>query len=531
MRLVKASEMQEMDRRTIHDLGIPGVVLMENAGRGAAHTFLNHFGPENGSRVLIVCGRGNNGGDGYVVARYLHEAGLKPTIMVLSQKEKIAGDALINLNIIHGMGLDIHYLPDEQAWEQHRSTLAHANYIVDAILGTGLNSPVRGYYARVIKDINETGKPVMAIDIPSGLHSDSGAVMGVAIKASLTVTFGLPKIGQVVFPGKDLVGRLVRIDICIPEAVAQSVPGQYRLTVPEDFKDLLVEDKEDIHKGHRGHLLILAGSPGKTGAATLAALGAVRAGAGLVTVVVPESLNPILEEKLTEAMTAPAPETSEQTLSIKALPLIEELMEGKTALAIGPGLSTHPETVELVRDLVSRCKLPMVIDADGLNTLVGRLEVLSNCAEQAILTPHPGEMSRLTGKTTGEIQANRISTASDFVKAHKCVLVLKGAGTLIALPGGGLHVNPTGNPVLASGGAGDVLTGLIGGFLARRWPLDKAAVAGAYIHGLAADWLAEQVGKVGILAGELLDVIPYIISSLYSDQWPLEAPAPHLDLM
>ena len=530
MRLVSASEMKEMDRKTIHELGIPGVVLMENAGRGAAHTFLAHFSPEADSRVLIICGRGNNGGDGYVVARYLHEAGLKITVLVLSEKEKISGDALTNLNIIQGMGLDIRYLPDEQGWQSQEKDLLHAHYLIDAILGTGLNSPVRGYYARVIEDINKSNKPVMAIDIPSGLNADNGAVMGVAVKANLTVTFGLPKVGQLIFPGCDLVGRLVRIDISIPDSISQQVPEQFRLIEPEDFSDLLVEDREDIHKGHRGHLFILAGSTGKTGAATLAAKAAIRAGAGLVTVGVPEALNPILEEKLTEAMTVPLPQTSEGTLSIAALSDAERVLEGKTALAIGPGISTNPETVELVRAIVQSCKVPMVIDADGLNALVGALDTVKACGDRTVLTPHPGEMSRLTGASTAQIQGDRIATATEFVKSHGCHLVLKGARTLVTPPDGLVFINPTGNKALASGGSGDVLTGLIGGFLARRWPVDKAAIAGAYIHGLAADWLAEEVGTVGIMAGELLDVIPTIITTLYEGNWPLKNPPPHFDL-
>jgi len=530
MRLVNASEMKEMDRKAIQEFGIPGVVLMENAGRGAAQAFLGHFSPEPGSRTMIVCGRGNNGGDGYVVARYLSEAGLKPLVLVLSQEEKISGEALINLRIIQQMGLDIRFLPDEQAWQSCRTDLAHSHYIVDAILGTGLNSPVRGYYAGVIEDINKSGKPVMAIDIPSGLNADNGAIMGVAVRASLTVTFGLAKVGQVIFPGCDLVGRLVRINISIPKLVLSQVPEQFRLAVPEDFSHLLLENKGDVHKGHRGHLFLLAGSTGKTGAATLAAMAAVRAGAGLVTVGVPEALNPILEQKLTEAMTVPLPQTSEGTLSLSALPHVERLLEGKSAFAIGPGISTNPETVQLIRKIVSKCELPMVIDADGLNALVGALDLLESCGDRTILTPHPGEMSRLTGKSTSQIQSDRILAAKGFVESHNCHLVLKGARTLIALPNGLIFVNPTGNPALASGGSGDVLTGLIGGFLARRFPLDKAAIAGTYIHGLAADWLAQDMGKVGILAGELLDVIPYIIRSLYEENWPLESPPPHFDL-
>ncbi len=529
MRVVKANEMQEMDRKTIHELGIPGIVLMENAGRGASRAFLEHFLPPPEAKVLIVCGRGNNGGDGYVVARYLAGAGLRPTVLILSSMEKISGDAAINLKIIRSMGIEIFEIQDESKWNEQKTRLAHSHYIVDAILGTGLNSPVRGFYGKVIDQINESGKALMAIDIPSGLNADNGRVMGKAIRANLTVTFGFPKVGQVVYPGVELVGRLVRIDISIPESVANQVPGNMQMTEPEDFAHLLEDPKQDVHKGNRGHLLILAGSTGKTGAATMAAIGAIRAGSGLVTVGIPASLNHIMEEKLTEAMTVPLPETNEGTLSKKAKNKILELLEGKTALAIGPGISSNPETVELICTIISETSIPIIVDADGLNALASNMDILSECKSPVVLTPHPGEMSRLTGLSTSEIQSDRVKTALDFVSVYPCTLVLKGARSIIAQANGRLFINPTGNPALASGGSGDVLTGLIGGFLARGWTPQIAAVAGTYIHGLAADYLAEDMGTVGILAGELLHVVPEIMRSLSRGEWPLAEPAPHSD--
>ncbi len=524
MRLVKASEMQEMDRLTIEEIGIPGVVLMENAARGASRVFLAHFAPPPDSRVLILCGRGNNGGDGYVMARVLHEAGLKVTVLVLAEFDKIAGDALVNLEILRRMGLDILEVPSEEQWKKQRRLLKDCDFIIDGLLGTGLNSSVRGFYARVIEEVNRANKPVTAIDIPSGLNADTGQVMGIALQADLTVTFGFPKVGQLVFPGAGLVGRLVLIDIGIPDAVVERIPGRYHLTEAADFRDLLASGKQDIHKGNRGHLLVLAGSTGKTGAATLTSLGALRAGAGLVTLGVPKSLNPILENKLTEAMTFPLPETGESSLSLEAEKEIFRLMEGKTALAIGPGLSTHEETSLLVRRIVAKCPLPMVIDADGLNALSSDLSALAKCRGRAILTPHPGEMARLAGISNSEVQADRLGTAEAFVRKHGCCLVLKGARTVIAEPEGRVHVNPTGNPALSSGGSGDVLTGLIAGFLARGWPPAKAALAGVYLHGLAADRLSEDMGLSGILAGELLDVIPGLAFSLARAEWPLKQP-------
>lgn len=530
MRLVRSAEMQEMDRLTIQDLGIPGTVLMENAARGASRIFLEHFDPPQGSRVTILCGRGNNGGDGTVMARYLHGAGMRVTVLVLSDPAKITGDARINLEVIRRLDLEILEVPGPAEWAGRRDLLRRSDTLVDAILGTGLKAEVKGFYRQVIEEVNGLGKPVLAVDIPSGLSADTGQVMGAAVRADLTVTFGYPKVGQLVFPGAALVGRLTRVDIGIPMEVAARVPSRHHLLEPDDFRDLLKDEAGDTHKGRRGHLLILAGSTGKTGAATLTALGSLRAGAGLVTLGIPAGLNPILENKLTEAMTVPLPETQGGTLSLEAEGAIRSLWEGKTALALGPGLSTHPETVSLVRRIVASCPLPMVVDADGLNALSGDLEVLSACRERIILTPHPGEMARLAGISNGEVQSDRIGVAEAFVKARGSCLVLKGARTLIADPGGGVHVNPTGNPALASGGSGDVLTGLIAGFLARGWPLAKAAAGGVYLQGLAADYLAEDMGQSGVLAGELPGVVPFLCSALVAGEWPLQGLPPHADL-
>ncbi|MBW1978315.1 MAG: NAD(P)H-hydrate dehydratase [Deltaproteobacteria bacterium] len=529
MRLVKASEIQEMDRVTIQELGIPGAVLMENAGRGATKLFLDHFKPLVGSHVLFLCGRGNNGGDGYVIARYLNELGFKTTVIVLSKFEKLSGDALTNFEVLTRMGLDILEVPDSAAWAEHRRLISGCDYIVDGIFGTGLNAPVKGFYEQVIQDANSAKKPIMSIDIPSGLNADTGQVMGVAIKAELTVTFGFPKLGEFVFPGAHFVGRLMRVDIGIPSKVADTVPGKISIVEPSEFSSLFNVEKPDVHKGRRGHLLVLAGSTGKTGAATMTALGALRAGAGLVTVGIPGSLNPILENKLTEAMTFPLPETGDGTLSMDAEKHIYQLMEGKTALAIGPGLSTREETKALVRRIIAQCPLPVIIDADGLNALPGELEALGHKETRAILTPHPGEMARLISSTPAEVQKNRVEIAAEFAQAHACILVLKGARTVIAEPGGEVHLNPTGNPALASGGSGDVLTGLIAGFVARGWPLSKAAIAGVYVHGLAADALAEDMGQSGVLASELLDTVPLLTACLAQGEWPLEAPPPHAD--
>jgi hydroxyethylthiazole kinase-like uncharacterized protein yjeF len=523
MRIVTASEMRDMDRLTIEKIGIPGIVLMENAAHGAGRVFLEHFSPASGSRVVIMCGKGNNGGDGLAMARHLSHSGLKVIVVLLANASQVTGDALINLGIIKRMGVvEVIEAPTPAEYNGCQACIEGCDYIIDAIFGTGINSDVEGIYRQAIQAINSSGKQVMAIDIPSGLNSDNGRIMGVAIKADLTATFGFPKLGQMIFPGAGLVGRLACIDIGIPAAVADMIQSRFVIAEPEVFNSLFREGKRDSHKGDRGHLLILAGSTGKTGAAAMTALGALRAGAGLVTLGIPASLNNILEVKLTEAMTVPLPETAEGTLSIKAKEGILRLAEGKSAIAVGPGLSTNPETTALIREIVTGCDLPMVIDADGLNALAEKPGILEKLDGKKILTPHPGEMARLTGVNGNDIQVDRIKAATAFIKRYKCCLVLKGARTVITETEGRIYLNPTGNPALSSGGSGDVLTGVISGLLTRGMPVINAATAGVYLHGLAGDLLAEEMGQAGVIAGDLLDVIPGLMKSLRTGEWPLK---------
>jgi ADP-dependent NAD(P)H-hydrate dehydratase / NAD(P)H-hydrate epimerase len=522
MRLVTASEIKEMDRLTINEIGIPGAVLMENAARGASRIFLEYFNPDHGAQVVIICGKGNNGGDGFAMARLLAASGLKVVIVCLAQVSQMSGAALVNFEILNRLGIEIIFAPTSRELAISRDRIEKCDYIIDGIFGTGLSSNVEGIFLEAIQQINASGKQVMSIDIPSGLNADTGQVMGAAVRADLTVTFGFPKLGQTVFPGAGLVGRLAVVDIGIPKMAADKVESRHCLTGPDDFNYFFQTGKRDTHKGDRGHLLILAGSTGKTGAAVMTAMGALRAGAGLVTVGVPASLNNILEVKLTEAMTEPLPETANGSLSIKARDAIFGLLEGKSAVAIGPGLSTNPETVSLVREIVAGCTLPMVIDADGLNALAAEPDVLKKLDGKKILTPHPGEIARLTGVNRNDIQFDRIGTITRFIEQYRCCMVLKGARTLISAPGEKIYLNPTGNPALSSGGSGDVLTGIISGLLSRGMPPIKAATAGAYLHGLAADLLSEDMGEAGMLASDLLNVIPGLMESLRKGEWPLK---------
>ena len=395
MKLLTAAQMRQLDQLTIEEIGVPSVVLMENAGRTTYQILRREF-PDLDGPVVVLAGRGNNGGDGFVVARYLANAGYEVLVLLLAEKSRISGDAKINLDILEQLAVPVREITTEEALLEQIPLLEDASLLVDALLGTGLSSEVKGLYRAAITLINDTPAPILAIDIPSGLSADTGQPQGIAVLADVTVTYGWPKIGQILAPGRELVGRLWQVDISIPPTQANI--SQVELAAGE-LRHLLPYRAIDSHKGDFGHLFVVAGSVGKTGAAALAGEAAMRVGAGLVTVGVPASLNPILEIKLTEAMTLPLAEPEGvQALGQRALEEIAAAMPGKTALAIGPGLGTHPETVQLVRQLVRRSSLPLVLDADGLNAVAHDLESVAEANAPVIMTPHPGEMSRLTGE-------------------------------------------------------------------------------------------------------------------------------------
>ena len=508
MKLVSASEMRELDRRAIEEIGIPGVVLMENAGRGAADQLCRCFASLHPGPVLVLAGKGNNGGDGYVIARYLLNRGWRVRTVVTAAPEEIGGDAGIHLQILRRSGAEVTFAADSKALARALEMDRAAALIVDALLGTGLTSEVRGLYSEAIDWINDAPAPVMAVDIPSGIDAATGAILGRAVRADLTVTFALPKIGHAVHPGASLSGLLETVDIGIPATLMEEASADHLLIDADEAAKLLPARSATGHKGTFGHLLVAAGSVGKTGAAAMTAKGGLRAGSGLVTVACPAAVHEILAVKLTEAMTAPLPGV-EGALSLQALGEIESLMEGKDALALGPGLGQTEEVRNLARRLVGSCPVPLVLDADGLNAIAERPEVLlERAGAAAVLTPHPGEMARLTGRTVAEIESDRIGAARNFARRYQVVLLLKGARTVVALPDGRVRINGSGNPGLASGGMGDVLTGMIGGFLAQGLAPEDAATLGAYLHGRAADRLLERLGDAGMIASDLLGEIP-----------------------
>jgi NAD(P)H-hydrate epimerase len=510
--------MRQLDQQTIQEIGIPSTVLMENAGRTTFQILRQEF-PDLDDPVVVLAGRGNNAGDGFVVARYLANAGIEVLVLLLAEKCQLSGDAKLNLDILEQLTIPVREITTEAALLEQIPLLEDASLLVDALLGTGLSSGVKGLYRSAITLINDTPAPVLAIDIPSGLSADTGHPQGIAVIADVTVTYGWPKLGQILPPGRELVGRLWQVDISIPPAHANI--SRIELAAPGNLRHLLPYRLADSHKGDFGHLLVLAGSVGKTGAATLTGEAALRVGAGLVTVGVPASLNTILEIKLTEAMTQPLAEPDGvQALGLRALEEIAAILPGKTALAVGPGLGTHSQTVHLVRQLVRRSTLPLVLDADGLNAVAHDLESIVEAHAPIIMTPHPGEMSRLLGRLTKDIQANRLDAALELAERTQAIVVLKGAQTIIANHEGRIVINSTGNPALAQGGTGDVLTGMIGGFLAQKVEPFDAACLGVYLHGLAADLRASCQGVCGMLAGELLEDLPEVIKAFLSGSLP-----------
>ncbi len=512
MKIVTAAQMQALDRRAIKEARIPGLTLMSNAGAGVVAAMEHVFGPLAGKAVTVVCGKGNNGGDGFVVARLLRQKRTQVQVLLMTQPSDLAGDAkTMYRRFVSVAGRSaVHVCP---ANDRTRTLLRTSDLIVDALLGTGLSAPVTGPYRKAIDAINDAGLPVTAVDLPSGIHADTGAVLDVAVRATLTVTFGLPKLGLYVGPGIDHAGEIRVVDIGIPQRYADAVESRISLITMDTAHRLLPQRIPSAHKGTYGHVGIIAGSVGKTGAAALAAKAALRVGTGLVTVATPTSVNDTLEAKLLEAMTVPMPETEARTLARSGLERLVSFANARSAIAVGPGLTTHPETVELIQALIPRLEKPSVLDADALNALAGRTSLLTACKIQPILTPHPGEMARLEEQATPQsINADRIGTATRFAQRRGVILVLKGARTVVAHPDGRAAICPTGNPGMATAGTGDVLTGMIVGLLAQRLSEWDAACAGVYFHGLAGDLAAAQLGPAGMTAGDVIDRIPYALT-------------------
>lgn len=526
MKIATPQQMRELDRAAIEDRGIPGRVLMARAGAAAAAAAKELLSPAvPDPLVVILAGKGNNGGDGLVAARLLGDAGIRTRTFLLARGRELKGDAALNLVRLLKKRYPLIEVRGEEGLPGLESALADAAVIVDGIFGTGFQGPARGLSARVIGLANHASRRldpprVLAIDIPSGLDGESGRKEGEAIRADRTVTMGLIKTGMVRGEGLNLCGRITTAGLGFPADLAAGLESELESIAAGELSALLKPRPPSSHKGDYGRLLIIAGSPGMTGAAALAARAALRAGTGLVTVGVPRSLNPILEGMVAEAMTLPLPETAEGTLSPGALGPILEFCRKVDGAALGPGLSRNRATGRLVRQLVRKSPVPLLVDADGLNLIARRRRILKKSRSPLILTPHSGEMSRLSGLSGEELLADREGAARRFAKEYDLTLVLKGAGTLIAAPSGPLWINLTGNPGMATGGSGDILTGLIAGFRAQGLEAADAARLGVFVHGAAGDLAALRRGMMSMLPSDLLEEIPAVLSRLFPRNLP-----------
>ena len=534
MKVVTAAEMRQIDQDTIEGIGIPGIVLMETAGSAIVRAIEQHY--PTCQRIGIFAGKGNNGGDGIVIARQLAHIGRDVRLFLVSPSDSFTGEAQTNLQIAERLtasfgdlraapkgGLQIEEILTEAEFYGTGTvptTLATCELLVDAILGTGLRGTVRDPIAAIINAINSLPIPILSVDFPSGLDADTGHPLGTCVRAERTVTIGLPKRGLLMHPGAELAGKLEVVDIGFPEQVVDAQNIKVNWTTAAQAAQWMPPRPPSSHKGSYGRVLVVAGSTGMTGAAALASEAALRAGAGLVTLATPKHLNPILEGLLPEVMTLPLPETDAGSLSVLATPTILEFaVKTKSILAIGPGLSQHPETVSFVHQLIRENReqgldLRMVIDADGLNALAHVRETIALLNSDTVLTPHPGEMARLTNTSVPALEKDRIGTAQQFASKYGVTLVFKGAPTVTSTPNGSLWVNSTGNPGMATGGMGDVLTGIIAGLMAQGIPSESAAALAVYLHGLAGDITAETLGMPGLIANDVLKVVPKAIFSL-----------------
>lgn len=508
MFLLTAEEMQKLDQTAINQLGIPGVVLMENAGLQVVEEIHSLLGGLKGKTITVFAGKGNNGGDGFVVARHLLNAGAEVKVLVLADVSEIAGDARINLDVLQAMGHKVYPIINPNSLNIVKLAMVYTDLIVDAIFGTGFKGAVSEHVGSIIEIINSAGKPVVAVDIPSGLEANTGRTRGPCIKAASTVTFAYAKIGQLIEKGPEYVGKLTVADISIPPDLVRTQDIQRFLITPEIVRNIMPVRKPDGHKGTYGRILVVGGSSGLSGAAAMASTAALKAGAGLVTLAVPASLHSLMEVKLTEVMTKPLPETEESSISLAAVPAVREVADNADVIALGPGISTHQDTVSFIREMITFVKQPLVIDADGLNALAGEEELVANCQAVPVLTPHPGEMARLLGIKTEDVQNNRIEAALEAARKYNAVVVLKGNRTVVCSYDGTLYVNPTGNPGMATAGAGDVLTGVVAGLLGQGLSPLEAAVAAVYFHGVAGDLAAAEKGILSMTAGDILDYLP-----------------------
>ena len=513
MKLVTAEAMREADRKTIEDMEFPGMALMENAGMRVTEAIMS-LNPIP-RRVVILAGPGNNGGDGLVVARHLNRLGVKVSVWCAATADSYKGDALVNLNFLRHKKISIHHIENESQISQFNSEMSGADLVVDALLGTGTGRMVGGLFARLVEAVNVARIPVLAVDIPSGIDANTGEILGVAIKAWWTVTFAFPKRGLVLYPGAEYAGEVTVGEIDIPDKALPS--AGLEVVAPGRVSRLLPQRPGNAHKGTFGRALVVAGSPGMSGAAILAGEAALRGGAGLVNLATSRSLRGIVEAKTVELISQNLPEDDEGCITAEAASPILEWAQNCQVLAVGPGLRAGEETYRLLEKLIPESPVPLVLDAGALGALSAGPEILLRARSPVVITPHPGEMAGLTGLKIKEIEKDRLELPVRMARTWNFVAALKGAPTVIGFPDGASWVNPTGGPVLATAGTGDVLTGLITGFISQGLSAEAATLCGVFLHGLAGDIAAEE--KRGLKAGDTLLRIPAAFRTMLEHKW------------
>ena len=507
MRLVTGSEMKEIDAWAEAERLIPSLLLMENAGRSVAQVVQELSSKKATGNYVFLVGKGNNGGDALVAARHLYQQGAEVKLFLLFKPENFQGIVQENWSFIERLGIKWHYLNDDNSFYLFRLCLNNCDMVIDGILGTGFRGKLQDNILRAIEALNLSKCPVLAVDVPSGVDADNGRVEETCVQANYTVTFAWPKRGLVLYPARKYVGKMIVADISLPQDGLDLLEREEYYVDKDLARELLPERDWEGHKHTFGHALVIAGSKGMTGAAYLACKGALRAGAGIVTACLPESLADLFDLSLPEAITKGIAETRERAVSADAWPEIAEYLQGKKAVAFGPGLGTG-ENIKSILQKVLMTDIPVVVDADGLNVLAEEVGILNTANAPLILTPHPGEMARLLGTEVALVQENRVEVAFQAAINFNAIVVLKGAATITAIPEGLVFINSTGCPALATAGSGDVLAGVIAGLLAQGLNPAQAAVLGVYLHGLAGDLLAGQKGLRGVLAGEIADIVP-----------------------
>ena len=517
MRVLTTAQMRDADRRTIDEIGIPSAVLMENAGRQVVAAMVRHLPALADLRVAVVCGKGSNGGDGFVVARTLEASGVSTRVYLLVSASEVVGDARVNLSALGAIGVSVVDVAEPDAWAAHLPEIGDCDVVVDALFGTGLTRALEGHWRKVVGDLNASGVSIVSVDLPSGLSADTACVIGETIDATLTVTLGAPKLPLLVPPAATQAGDVVVADIGIPDAVVEALDGpRIEVITRERARDLVVPRPDDIHKGDCGRVLVVAGSTGKTGAARLAALGALRSGAGLVTVATPHSCQPVVSTLMPEYMTLGLDDTVDGMVSAEAVETV--LSERCDVLVVGPGLGQGAGARALVRALVARATVPLVLDADGLNAFADDAAgLVGRDGRDLIITPHPGEMARLTGVTIDHVQTHRVEVARELATTRTLYVVLKGARTVVATPQGAVLINVTGNPGMATGGTGDVLAGVVAAWLAQLLDAEAACALGVFLHGLAGDLAAAEQGEVGLIASDLAHHLGPAVLNLTAD--------------